>query len=105
MMLASLYEYKQHDHDPRYTIILDEIEDLCPEKDRLGKIIGNCGILVFFRPKTNNISDISKLTGIDKSTFVNLEQGQCIVYGPLYNKYEDKNKNVTLIGQTYTNNK
>jgi hypothetical protein len=33
MMLASLYEYKQHDRDARYTVILDEIEDLCLEKE------------------------------------------------------------------------
>lgn len=134
MMLASLYEYKQYDRHPRYTVILDEIEDLCLdkngpistilrkgakhrlsmllasqefsiEKDQLGKIIGNCGILIFFRPKDANLSNIAKHIGVNKSTLAGLEQGQCIVYGPLYNKYEDKNKNVTLIGRTYTNNK
>ena len=130
MMLASLYEYKQHDRYPRYTVILDEIEDLClekdgpistilrkggkhhlsmllasqefsVEKDKLGKIIGNCGTLVFFRPKSNNISDISKLTGIDKTTLANLEQGQCVVYGLLYNKNEGRNKHTTIMGWTY----
>lgn len=134
MMLASLYEYKQYDRHPRYTVILDEIEDLCLEKndpisttlrkgakhrlsmllasqefsiekDQLGKIIGNCGILIFFRPKDANLSNIAKHISVNKSTLAGLEQGQCIVYGPLYNKYEDKNKNVTLIGRTYTNNK
>lgn len=134
MLLAGLYEYKQHDRDPRYTVILDEIEDLCLEKDRpistilrkgakhrlsmllasqefsvekdkLGKIIGNCGTLVFFRPKTNNISDISKLTGIDKATLAVLEQGQFIYHGLCYNNHEGKNKNVTLTGRTYQLNK
>lgn len=130
MMVASLYEYKQHDREPRYTVILDEIEDLClekdgpistilrkgakhrlsmllasqefsVEKDKLGRIIGNCGTLVFFRPKTSNIADISKLTGVDKATLASLEQGQLVYYGLCYNEYEGKNKIVTLIGWTY----
>lgn len=134
MMTAGLYEYKQHDRGPRYTVILDEIEDLClekdgpistilrkgakhrlsmllasqefsVEKDKLGKIIGNCGTLVFFRPKTNNIADISKLTGVDKATLASLEQGQFIYHGLCYNKYVNKNKTVTLIGWTYKYNK
>ncbi|MCM1529122.1 MAG: type IV secretory system conjugative DNA transfer family protein [Alistipes sp.] len=134
MMIAGLYEYKQYDRDPRYTVILDEIEDLClekdgpvsiilrkgakhrlsmllasqefsVEKDSLGKIIGNCGTLVFFRPKTDNIADISKLTGVDKSTLASLEQGQLIYHGLCYSKYAGKNKTVTLIGWTYKHNK
>lgn len=134
MMIAGLYEYKQYDRDPRYTVILDEIEDLClekdgpvsiilrkgakhrlsmllasqevsVEKDKLGKIIGNCGTLVFFRPKTDNITDISKLTGVDKSTLASLEQGQLIYHGLCYSKYAGKNKTVTLIGWTYNQNK
>lgn len=133
MMLASLYEYKQHDRDPRYTVILDEIEDLClekdgpistilrkgdkhhlsmllasqefsVEKDKLGRIIGNCGTLVFFRPKADNIADISKLAGVDRATISSLEQGQCIVYGLLYNKNENKNKHTTIMGWTYKQN-
>lgn len=130
MIVASLYEYKQHDRELRYTVILDEIEDLClekdgpisiilrkgakhrlsmllasqefsVEKDKLGKIIGNCGTLVFFRPKTDNIADISKLTGVDKATLASLEQGQFIYHGLCYNEYANKNKTVTLIGWTY----
>lgn len=134
MLLAGLYEYKQHDRNPRYTVILDEIEDLClekdgpistilkkgakhrlsmllasqefsVEKDKLSKIIGNCGTLVFFHPKTNNIADISKLTGIDKATLASLEQGQFIYHGLCYNNHEGQNKNVTLTGRTYQLNK
>ncbi len=130
MMTANLYEYKQHDRDPRYTVILDELEDLClekdgpisiilrkgakhrlsmllasqefsVEKDKLGKIIGNCGALVFFHPKTDNIADISKLTGVDKATLANLEQGQCVYHGLCYNEYAGKNKTATLIGWSY----
>ena len=33
MLLSSLYAFKQHERGARLTIILDEIEDLCKEKD------------------------------------------------------------------------
>lgn len=130
MLLASLYEYKQHDRVPRYTVVFDEIEDLCldkdgpisiilrkgakhhismmlasqeysVEKDKLGKLLGNCANHVFFRPKDANLKDISKHIGIDLSTLANLEQGQCVFYGPLFNKIAEKNKQVTIIGWTY----
>ena len=130
MLLASLYEYKQHDRVPRYTVVLDEIEDLCLDKDgpistilrkggkhhlsmmlasqeysiakdKLGKLIGNCAIHVFFRPKDANIKEIARHIGVDASTLANLQQGECIVYGLLYNKKAEKNKQTTIVGATY----
>ncbi|WP_028515124.1 hypothetical protein [Ruminococcus flavefaciens] len=129
MLLASLYEYKQHDRSPRYTIVLDEIEDLClekdgpistilrkgakhhlsmmlatqeysVEKDKLGKLIGNCATHVIFRPKEANIKDIAKHIGVDASTLASLQQGQCIVSGLLYSKKAEKNKHFVIIGWT-----
>lgn len=130
MLLASLYEYKQHDRSPRYTVVLDEIEDLCldkegpistilrkgakhhlsmmlasqeysVDKDKLGKLIGNCAIHVFFRPKDANIKEIARHVGIDASTLANLQQGECVVYGLLYDKESKKNKQTTIVGATY----
>lgn len=130
MLLASLYTYKQHKPNERITVILDECEDLYLDtdgpvdimlrkgakhgirmllasqefsavKDNLGRIIGNCGTLVFFKPKDNNLAEISKLTGIDKSVLAKLEQGQCVVYGLLYNIIDGKNIQATIIGWTY----
>lgn len=130
MLLASLYEYKQHDKKSKYMVILDEIEELCKEKDgpintilrkgakyrlsmilasqeysldkdQLGKLIGNCGMHVFFRPKDGNLTDISKHIKIDMSILADLEQGQCVVHGPLYNKTQEKNKQTTIIGRTH----
>ncbi len=95
MMLSSLYAYKQHHRKARWTVILDEIEDLClekdgpistilrkggknglsmllasqefsAEKDKLGKLIGNCGILAFFRPKDADLSIVAKHIGFEK---------------------------------------
>lgn len=132
MLLANLFDYKQHDRTPKYTVVLDEIEDLClekegpistilrkgakhrlsmmlasqeysVEKDKLGKLIGNCSLHVFFRPKDANIADISKYIGVEKSALASLQQGQCVVYGPLFNKKIGKNKQTTIIGWTYIN--
>lgn len=129
MLLASLYEYKQHDKSPRYIVVLDEIEDLCLDKDRpiniilrkgakqhlsmllasqeysvekdtLGKLIGNCATHIIFHPKDANIKDIAKHIGVDASTLANLEQGQCIVYGLLYSKKAEKNKHFVIKGWT-----
>lgn len=129
MLLASLYEYKQHDRSPRYIVVLDEIEDLCldkdgpiniilrkgaknhlsmllasqeysVEKDKLGKLIGNCATHIIFHPKDANIKDIAKHIGVDASTLANLEQGQCIVYGLLYSKKAEKNKHFVIKGWT-----
>ena len=129
MILANLYNYKQHDKEPRYTVIIDEIEDLCLEndgplsislrkgaknritmllasqeysldKDRLGKLIGNCGYHVFFRPKDANLVDIAKHLNVDRTTLANLEQGHCIVKGNIYDKIKEKNKSSVIIGIT-----
>jgi len=59
---------------------------------------------VFFRPKADNIADISKLAGVNRATLANLNQGQFIYHGLCYNEYESKNKNVTFIGRTYKQN-
>ena len=50
--------------------------------------------------KADNITDIAKLTGIDKETLTGLEQGQCVVYGLLYDKKAGKNKQAIVIGWT-----
>ena len=133
MLLSSVYSYQQYHADKHITLVLDECEDLylvkdapidiilrkggkagirmllasqefSADKDRLGKIIGNCGTLVFFCPKTNSLSDIAKLTGIDKAVLASLEQGQCVVYGLLYDKTAESNKLTTIIGWTYKHN-
>lgn len=130
MLLASLYSYKQFNPDKRITVIIDECQNLYLDtngpidimlrkggkhgirmllasqefsflKDKLGKIIGNCGTLVFFRPKVDNLADIAKLTGVDKAILADLEQGQCVVYGFIFEKSKGKNKQFTLIGFTY----
>ena len=130
MLLASLYEYKQHHQESRYAVIIDEIEDLCldrdgpicvilrkgtkhnltmilasqefsVEKDKLGRLIGNCGIQVIFHPKDANLSSISRFTGIDKSTLANMKQGECVIVGGMYNKNKKTHINRTILCHTY----
>ena len=106
VLLASLYEYKQNDPRPRYTVILDEIADLCLDKGspidillrkgakhritmllstqefsadedkRLAKLIANCGMLAIFRPLDNDLGGIAKHTSVDRSTLAGLNQGE-----------------------------
>ena len=130
MLLASIYEYKQYHHEVQYTVILDEIDDMCLEKDgpistilrkgskhriymiissqeysvdkdKLGKLIGNCGYHVFFCPKDENLDDIAKHIGVDRTKLAGLEQGHCIIKGNFYDKFKEKNKPATLCGMTY----
>ena len=130
IMLASLYEYKMYNPQSRYTVVLDEVEDLCIEKDgpidtilrkgtknrlsmmlasqeysierdSLGKLIGNCAIQVFFRPKDANIKDIANNIGVDTLKLANLEQGQCVISGLIYDKEACKNKYTVIEGKTY----
>lgn len=131
MLLVDLYDYKQHDHEPSYTIVIDEIEDLnlakdapinsilrkggkqhlsvllasqefSVEKDRLGKLIGNCGLRVFFHPKDANISIIAKHIECDKMTLAKLEQGEFVAEGGLYSHTQPKkNRRTTIKGTTY----
>ena len=130
MLLASLYAYKQYSPDEHITVILDECQDLYIDtdgpidvmlrkgrkygirmllasqefsavNDKLGKIIGNCGTFVFFRPKADNLVAVSKLTGVDKATLSSLDVGECVVHGQLFNQSASKNKHTTLLGWTF----
>lgn len=132
MLIASFYSWKQCVPDTPIIVALDECQDLnldtdgpvdimirkgakqgvrmivalhefSAAKDKIGKIIGNCGTFVFFRPKSDNIADIAKFTGVDATTLASLELGQCVVCGLLYNKEAGKNKYAVVVGWTYIN--
>ena len=131
MLLASLYSYKQRIPDDRLTVVIDEVEDhfisagspidimlrkggkhgftlllasqeFSGEKDCLGKLIGNCETLVFFRSKNDNLKEIARITHFDTSTLAGLEQGECIAVGNFSSSFDGKNKHIALKGRTYT---
>lgn len=132
MMLASFYSWKQCAPDTPITVVIDECQDLnldtdgpvdimirkgakqgirmivalhefSAAKDKIGKIIGNCGTFLLFHPKADNLKEISKITGVAVETLASLELGQCVVCGLLYNKEVGKNKQTTVIGWTFIN--
>lgn len=130
MLLANLYAYKQYNRNTRYMVILDEIEDLCLEKDdpiniilrkgskhglsmllasqefsadkdKLGKLIGNCGMHIFFHPKDADLNMIAKHIKYDKTALAKLEQGECVAVGGFYSHSHGRNCLTTIKGRTY----
>ena len=130
MLLASLYAHKQYERTSRITAVLDEIDDLFLDKDgplskilrkggkhmlslmlasqkysvendRLGQLIGNCGLKIFFRPEDGDISDIAKHIACDRSLLAKLEQGDCVAYGGFYSRSRGKNRHQLIAGRTY----
>ena len=71
------------------------------ENDRLGQLIGNCGLKIFFHPKDANISDIAKHIGCDRSMLAKLEQGECVASGGFYSRSHRKNRHQLIMGRTY----
>ncbi len=129
-LLASLYAWKQHHREERLTVVLDEVEDLCldkdgpigtilrkggkhrvamllatqeysVDKDRLGKLIGNCGMKIVFRPKDANIDGIAKDIGADRTKLAALEQGECFAAGGFYSRQKERNTNTVLNGRAF----
>lgn len=130
MLLASLYEFKDSNKDNRFTVIIDELLDQNIEKqgainklfrkvgklnismlvaaqtysndetDRIGAIVKNAGIKVFFSYDEDNISDISALLSKSKSyesSLSDLEQGECIIKASFYSKHRIKNDKKAVI--------
>ena len=71
------------------------------ENDRLGQLIGNCGMKLFFHPKDGDISDLAKHIGCDRSLLARLEQGECVAYGGFYSRSRGKNRHQLIAGKTY----
>lgn len=119
MLLSSIYSFKQRNPDDKLTVVIDEVSDhfigagspidimlrkggkfgftlllasqeFSLEKDSLGRLIGNAGTLIFFRPKSDTLKDVSKITGIDSSTLAGLEQGECVAVGNFCDSFEGK---------------
>lgn len=130
-LLASLYAWNQHNRAARMTVVLDELEDLCLERDgpidtilrkggkhrlflilgsqeystgndRLAKLIGNCGMQLIYHPKDDCIDEVAKNLGIDRQQLADLEQGECFAIGGFYSQQHGKNKQATIRGKAYS---
>ncbi|MGN0622144.1 MAG: hypothetical protein ACI4I9_09780 [Porcipelethomonas sp.] len=128
-MLESLYNYKQCNPDQRYTVVIDEVQDLyLHEKGAVntllrkggkhglsmllasqsfpdpniayGKVIGNCGRIRGYHPKYDDLCKSAEYFGYDKFEVDVLQQGECFDNGLFYSRYHGKNVITTLKGRT-----
>lgn len=131
LLIADFYSFKTQNQNFACSLIVDEVQDLylvkdgpidtilrkggkhrlsmliasqefSNESDSLGKIIGNCDTLIFFRPKGNNIKNIAKITGHSLSELSSLEKGECIVFGKIFDFEKSRNSSQIIIGKAAT---
>lgn len=129
MMLENLYSYKQCYPDSRYTVVIDEAQDLyLHEKGALnvllrkgakhgitmlmasqsfpdpnlqfGKVVGNCGRLRSYHPKADDLKRTADYFNCDKDECDSLKQGECFDKGPFWSRYRTENIITTLKGKT-----
>ena len=129
MLLESLYSYKQRYSTSKYTVVLDEAQDLyLHEKGAVntllrkggkhgitlllasqsypdqttpfGKVVGNCGRVRGYRSKGDDINRYADRFGCDKNEANALLKGNCFDDGPFYSRYIGMNVTKTLKGKT-----
>ena len=129
MLLESIYTYKQCTPYKKYTVVIDEVQDLyLHEKGAIntllrkggkhgvtmllasqsfpdpttpfGKVVGNCGRVRGYRSKGNDLARYSDRFGCDKHEADMLQQGNCYDNGPFWSRYRKENVITTLKGKT-----
>lgn len=129
MLLESIYTYKQCTPYKKYTVVIDEVQDLyLHEKGAIntllrkggkhgvtmllasqsfpdpttpfGKVVGNCGRVRGYRSKGNDLARYSDRFGCDKHEADMLQQGNCYDNGPFWSRYRKENVIATLKGKT-----
>lgn len=129
IMLESLYGYKQCHPYEKYTVVIDEAQDLyLHEKGAVntllrkggkhgitmllasqsfpdpttpfGKVVGNCGRVRGYRSKGDDLARYADRFGCDKNEADSLQKGHCYDSGPFYSRYRKENVIKTLRGKT-----
>lgn len=129
MMLENLYSYKQSYPDSRYTVVIDEAQDLYlhekgavnvllrkggkhgitmlmasqsfPDPNlQFGKVVGNCGRLRSYHPKADDLKRTAEYFNCYKDEVDSLKQGECFDKGPFWSRYSTENIITTLKGKT-----
>lgn len=129
VMLESLYSYKQCYPDSRYTVVIDEAQDLyLHEKGavntllrkggkhgvamlmasqsfpdpttQFGKVVGNCGRARGYRSKGNDLARYAERFGCYKDEADSLQKGNCFDNGQFWSRYRRGNVIKTLKGKT-----
>lgn len=129
ILLESLYGYKQCHPYEKYTVVIDEAQDLyLHEKGAVntllrkggkhgvtmllasqsypdpttpfGKVIGNCGRVRGYRSKGDDLARYADRFGCDKYEADSLQKGNCFDNGPFWSRYRKENIIKTLKGRT-----
>lgn len=129
VMLESLYSYKQCYPDSRYTVVIDEAQDLyLHEKGavntllrkggkhgvamlmasqsfpdpttQFGKVVGNCGRVRGYRSKGNDLARYAERFGCYKDEADSLQKGNCFDNGQFWSRYRRGNVIKILKGKT-----
>ncbi len=129
MMIESLYNFKQSYPDKRYTIVIDEAEDLYlhekgsvntvlrkggksgismllasqsfPNSNTLlGIVSGNCQRTRGYHPKANDVVHVARKFNCDREEVDTLRQGECFDKGCFFSRYCGENVTTTLKGRT-----
>jgi len=129
MMLENLYSYKQCYPDSRYTVVIDEAQDLYlhekgavnvllrkggkhritmllasqsfPDSNvQFGKVVGNCGRLRSYHPKADDLKRTAEYFNCGRDEVDSLKQGECYDKGTFWSRYRSENVITTLKGKT-----
>ena len=129
IMLENLYQYKQCHPYEKYTVVIDEAQDLyLHEKGAVntllrkggkhgvtmllasqsfpdpttpfGKLVGNCGSVRGYRSKGDDLARYVDRFGCDKNEADSLQKGNCFDNRPFYSRYRKENVITTLKGKT-----
>ncbi|HRU98775.1 MAG TPA: hypothetical protein P5092_15240 [Ruminococcus sp.] len=129
ILLESLYGYKQCHPYEKYTVVIDEAQDLyLHEKGAVntllrkggkhgvtmllasqsypdpttpfGKVVGNCGRVRGYRSKGDDIARYADRFSCDKHEADSLQKGHCFDNGLFYSRYRKENVIKTLKGKT-----
>ena len=129
ILLESLYSYKQCHPYEKYTVVIDEAQDLyLHEKGAVntllrkggkhgvtmllasqsypdpttpfGKVVGNCGRVRGYRSKGDDLARYADRFGCEKYEADSLQKGNCFDNGPFWSRYRRENAIKTLKGKT-----
>ena len=129
ILLENLYQYKQCHPYEKYTVVIDEAQDLyLHEKGAIntllrkggkhgvtmllasqsfpdpttsfGKVVGNCGSVRGYRSKGDDLARYADRFACDKNEADSLQKGNCFDNRPFYSRYRKENVIKTLKGKT-----
>jgi hypothetical protein len=128
-LLENLYHYKQCYPNSRYTVVIDEAQDLYlhekgavnvllrkggkhsitmllasqsfPDPNtQFGKVLGNVGRIRGYHPKADDLKRAADYFNCEKDEVDFLQQGECFDKGPFWSRYRNENVINTLRGKT-----